>query len=250
MNTINVYNWLNNKLLNQLAKTCFLCKSLLPNTNSGLCWACLEDFPLNRHACARCGVKLPQSLTTFSTQQSPTYICGDCISSPPAWHTLTALCQYEYPVASMIQSLKYRAKFTNAKFLSRLFTSEFESSLKLQRPQCLLPVPLHPIRQRQRGFNQAIELARPIAKALAIPLDVMSCSRISNTHSQASLDQFARLQNLQNAFILTKNITYKHIAIFDDVVTTGSTIRSLCKLLYQAGIERVDVWCIARASKL
>ncbi|VAW80629.1 Competence protein F homolog, phosphoribosyltransferase domain; protein YhgH required for utilization of DNA as sole source of carbon and energy [hydrothermal vent metagenome] len=203
---------------------------------------------MNRHACERCGVKLPQSLS-LNSPQSPTYLCGDCISSPPAWHTLTALCQYEYPVASMIQSLKYRAKLANAKFLSHLFISELETRLQNQHPQCLLPVPLHPARQRLRGFNQAIELARPIAKALAIPLDIMSCSRITNTHSQASLDQFARLQNLQNAFVLNKSFTYKHIAIFDDVVTTGNTIRSLCKLLYSTGVEQIDIWCIARASK-
>lgn len=248
MNINNVYIWVLNSLSRLIRRACFLCETQLPGINKGLCPACLQDFPINHFACARCGVDLPHTIyQTNQPQTVPSYICGDCIATPPAWHTLTALCQYEYPVANMIQALKYNAKFPNAKLLSRLFVSELQSSFS-QPPDCIMPVPLHPARQRQRGFNQAIELARPIAKALNIPLDINSCFRRADTASQASLDKLTRLRNLLDAFILKKMPAHKHIAIFDDVVTTGSTVRSLCKLLHQAGVERVDVWCIARAS--
>lgn len=252
MNLANVYNWILFKLSRLENRSCFLCEAALPYINQGLCQSCTGDFPLNRHSCTRCGIELPQTLYTAKQQRkrnNAPYICGECIHRPPAWHTLTALCQYKYPATIMIQALKYRAKFANAKLLSRLFIAEIKRQPEIQLPECLLPVPLHPERQKQRGFNQAIELARPIAKTLNIPLDINSCIRITNTPSQAGLDKIMRLQNLLDAFTLREIPPYKHIAIFDDVVTTGNTVRCLCKLLYAAGIERVDVWCIARASK-
>ncbi len=300
MNLLNVYNWAIRHLSKGTGYTCFFCETRIPALNNGLCAACLDDFPINRYACERCGISLPHTIhnireisqteilhkerpqtdrsytktssTNASSTQSSwanspetndaqtnapqivavrpkTYLCGNCITTPPAWHTLTALCQYEYPASNMIQALKYHAKFHNAKLLARMFIAELNSIPGLQIPQCILPVPLHPTRQRQRRFNQAIELARPIARALNIPLDINSCQRRADTPSQANLDQLTRLQNLQNAFILKRLPAYNHVAIFDDVVTTGSTVRSLCKLLHKAGVERVDVWCIARASR-
>ena len=252
MNINNVYNWLLIKLSRIGNRSCFLCEAILPDNNHGLCQACKEDFPLNHHACARCGTELPQTLYTPKqrlTRANAPYICGECLHRPPGWHSLTALCQYEYPATTMIQALKYQAKFANAKLLSSLLVTELKRQPQDQLPQCILPVPLHPERQKQRGFNQAIELARPIAKALNIPLDINSCVRTTNTPSQAGLDKLMRLQNLIDAFSLKKIPPYKHVALFDDVVTTGNTVRCLCKLLHDAGIERVDVWCIARASK-
>jgi len=264
MNIINVYNCLFSKLLElnkQLPRSCFLCTGKIPNSNQGLCPACLDDFPLNRIACDRCGNELPKLIESNepieALKEPTTYIapriCGECMKTPPAWHTLNALCQYDYPASNMIQSLKYNAQFANAKILSQLFLSKLKSELEkspdTELPQCIMPVPLHPKRQKQRGFNQAIELARPIAKALAIPLDIESCIRQTDTPSQAGLDKLLRLQNLVGAFVLKQIPPYKHIVIFDDVVTTGNTVRSLCKLLHKAGIEKVDVWCIARASK-
>jgi len=265
MNLLNVYKWLLNHLSAKVGKACFFCETKIPALNNGLCNACLDDFPINRHACERCGINLPHTIysagktpqigssqtdiSLTNTAHTKTYLCGDCIATPPAWHTLTALCQYEYPASNMIQALKYNAKFNNAKLLASMFIAELRSMPQLPLPQCLLPVPLHPVRQQQRGFNQAIELARPIARTLGIPLDIHSCIRRADTPSQANLDKLTRLINLQDAFTLKRSLSYKHVTIFDDVVTTGSTVRSLCKLLHNAGVERVDVWCIARASK-
>ena len=257
-----VYNWIFNALSGMRKPRCFLCETTDPYLKSGLCPACLNDFPLNRSACLRCGSLLPAdnlcsngpdpvavpAFDTNSLQQQR--LCGACLANPPAWHTLRALCQYQYPAPHLIQGLKYRAQFANAKQLSRLFITELTQNKPQPLPQCLLPVPLHPSRQQQRGFNQAIELARPVARHFNIPLDTRSVRRTLNTPAQANLDKNQRLYNLNNAFSLQRQPACSHVALFDDVVTTGSTVSSLCKLLTQAGVQRVDVWCIARASKI
>ena len=114
-------------------------------------------------------------------------------------------------------------------------------------PDCILPVPLHRKRLRQRGYNQSIELARPVAKAFDIPLDLESVVRIRNTHTQTGLDQKQRRKNMRSAFLAVKPLTGLHIAIVDDVVTTTSTVNELARIVKKAGATRVDVWSIARA---
>jgi len=269
-----VYNRLINRLFDRDTKHCFLCYDKIPHTNCGLCAGCLSDFPINHYACNRCGNALPayiyktpfmspdnfapvqHSCATSNSDFSPNhfnYTCGDCIARPPAWHKLIALCQYEYPVSRLIQGIKYNGKFANIRLLSQLFIAELQKrnpdGNKNTLPECILPVPLHPARQKQRGFNQAIELARPIAREFGLSLNITHCIRALDTPSQSSLEHDQRLYNLHDAFSLKQALPYKHVAIFDDVVTTGSTVTSLCKLLYNSGVERVDVWCIARASK-
>jgi ComF family protein len=114
-------------------------------------------------------------------------------------------------------------------------------------PDLLLPVPLHYKRIAERGFNQALEIARIIAKSLQIPIDAKSCIRVRNTAAQAELKSDKRKANVARAFQCIKPIAAKHVAIVDDVVTTGNTVRELSKVLHKAGVERIDVWCIARA---
>lgn len=115
-------------------------------------------------------------------------------------------------------------------------------------PQYLLCVPLHGERLRERGFNQALELARPLARALAIPLDVHSLVRTRPTQAQTGLDAAARRQNLRKAFEFRPgNSPARHVALLDDVMTTGSTLRECARVLRRGGIERVDVWALARA---
>ena len=123
------------------------------------------------------------------------------------------------------------------------------SSIKHRKsnlPECIIPVPLHPQRLRVRGFNQALELARIIAKQLNIPLNYSLCQRDKSTPFQSGLSAKQRKQNLKNAFIVTKPHAYKHVAIFDDVVTTGTTVNELAKQLKNSGVETIEVWAIAR----
>lgn len=116
-----------------------------------------------------------------------------------------------------------------------------------ESPDLILPVPLHKARYRSRGFNQSIEIARTVAKEMQIPLDLTSCRRHRNTPHQTQLAAKKRFKNLKNAFSIAKPIHALHIAILDDVMTTGSTAHELAYVLKKAGASRVDVWVCARA---
>ncbi|WP_370526901.1 ComF family protein [Methylobacter sp. BlB1] len=145
----------------------------------------------------------------------------------------------------LITSLKFHAHYKNARLLGQLLAEHIKESA--ERPDCIMPVPLHKARYRQRGFNQSIEIARTVARELQLPVDLSSCQRHRNTPHQTSLLAKQRRKNLKNAFSLMKPIQVKHIAIIDDVMTTGSTVDELAALLKKAGASRVDVWACARA---
>jgi len=108
-------------------------------------------------------------------------------------------------------------------------------------------VPLHKKRLRKRGFNQALEIARPIAKTLNIPMEKYAIKRAKQTEAQSLLNAAERKKNLRHSFSLIKPITAKHVVIIDDVVTTGATVFELADLLKKSGVERVGVWAVARA---
>ena len=114
-------------------------------------------------------------------------------------------------------------------------------------PDAIVPVPLSSKRLRQRGFNQSIEIARPLAQRWAIPVDTGSVKRIRNTQPQTGLDRKQRRKNIRGAFEIVRNPDVQHVAIIDDVVTTTSTVNELSRVLKTAGVKRVDVWSIARA---
>ena len=108
-------------------------------------------------------------------------------------------------------------------------------------------MPLHNTRLRERGYNQALELARPIAKRLAIPLHTHLLQRHKTTLAQARLSLTDRARNVENAFTIKANIRGCHVSLVDDVTTTGHTLRSASAALKQAGAKRVDIWCAAKA---
>jgi ComF family protein len=114
-------------------------------------------------------------------------------------------------------------------------------------PDCIVPVPLSKKRLRQRGFNQSAELARAVSKNYPIPLNLHAIARGRDTRAQTGLHRQQRLQNIRGAFDQVRAMDAGHVAILDDVVTTGSTVNELARVLKRAGVERVDVWSIARA---
>lgn len=126
--------------------------------------------------------------------------------------------------------------------------AEHIRSIKLCLPDILIPVPLHTQRLRQRGYNQALELARPLSTAFNIELANDYCRRIKSTEEQSKLAARYRKSNLKNAFLVTEDLTNRHVTIVDDVMTTGTTVDELSKQLQLAGARRVDVWVCARAS--
>jgi ComF family protein len=145
----------------------------------------------------------------------------------------------------MIQGLKYGRQLYYGRILGQLLSRHV--SHRDTRPELVVPVPLASARYRERGFNQARELARPLCKSLGLRLCGDLVVRRRDTREQAGLDRKERLMNTRDAFKLLAPLPARHIAIVDDVVTTGSTVNEVAKLLRSAGAEWIEVWAAARA---
>lgn len=170
------------------------------------------------------------------------------MQQPPPFDATFALFSYQPPITKLIMELKFHQRLVHARVLGELMASMLQQKYQSQPlPSCIVPVPLHAKRLRERGYNQALELARPIAQQFKIPLDTNTCIRHKHTAAQAQLTQQTRRQNIKNAFKIQEDIKGKHIAVLDDVITTGQTISELCKTLRAAGAARIDVWCCAKA---
>ena len=231
-----IYNWLKNSLFCLFSKQCLLC--LNPTNNKHLlCSSCEKDLPENKFRCVICAIP-------FAAKHS-SLVCGKCQKKPPFYATSIIPHIYASPLKQLISNLKFQGNLTYTPLLAHSFIHSIEQR-KNNLPECIIPVPLHSQRLHERGFNQAVELARIIAKQLNIPLDYSLCQRDKATPFQSGLSAKQRKQNLKNAFSVTKMHSYKHVAIFDDVVTTGTTVNELARQLKQSGVETIEVWAIAR----
>ena len=216
-----------------------------------LCAGCYADLPFNHHACSHCAIPLPVDYATTNPQHR---ICADCLQKPPPFqHSLSAFV-YGQPLEWMIQQFKFNAQLMYAPLLAGLWLDYLRGqtdSLTGQQPlpEALLPMPLHPARLRQRGFNQSRLLAGYLSKALQIPLNTQDWRRIRDTPHQTGMSAQQRRRNIKGAFEFVSKVHYRHLAIVDDVVTTGSSVNELTRQLRRAGVERVDVWSLARAEK-
>ncbi len=152
------------------------------------------------------------------------------------------LFEYQSPINQLITQLKFHNQLHLAYWFGRWFCQRYRGEL----PQAILPVPLHVQRLRERGFNQALEIAKPIARYFKLPLIKTAVVRHKLTTPQTTLSKSQRQTNLHQAFRLKHPLSFHHIAILDDVITTGATIQSLIHCLKQSSIERIDVWAIAR----
>jgi len=232
-----VYNWINIIQDYLLPPTCILCGN--PGHNSrDICHSCYTHLPRNNLCCYRCAEIL-------ETPTTAPVLCGRCLSRHPAFDETYAPFIHQGAIRHLIGTLKFGANYKNARLLGMLLADHLKQTA--ERPDLILPVPLHKARYRERGFNQAIEIARTVAKEMQIPLDLTSCRRHRDTPHQTQLPAKKRRKNLKNAFSLIKPIHAKHIAILDDVMTTGSTAHELASVLKKAGASRVDVWVCARA---
>lgn len=203
-----------------------------------LCGFCQQRLPLNLSACVSCALPLPQDTP-------PEAICGRCQTQPPAFDLCLSLFRYEQPIVWLIQQLKFNDRLAHARLLGGMLAQQ--TLLYDSLPQCIIPVPLFRKRLRQRGFNQSVELAKPVAKSTGLPLELNLVERVKQTESQTALDAKKRRKNIKGAFRVVKDIPYEHVAIIDDVVTTGSTVNELARVLKKAGVKQVDIWSIARA---
>lgn len=221
-----------------LPYTCILCKYPASGRRD-LCSDCQQTLLLLTHACHRCAIPL-------SSYQKE-LLCGSCLQHPPPFDITHALYFYEPPLPKLILSLKFNASLITARILGELLAEKIQETWYKNKalPQWIVPVPLHAARLKERGFNQALEIARPLAKQLLLPINTSS-TRYKYTLPQATLSVAERQKNIQTAFAVPEDWTGQHLAVIDDVMTTGYTIKEFCHALKQAGAKRIDVWCIAR----
>lgn len=154
---------------------------------------------------------------------------------------------YASPVDHLIHRLKFRGALACGRLLGTLLATGLADRVRDDLPQCIVPVPLHRSRLAVRGYNQAMELARPVARRLGVPLDPYCCTRRRATMEQSALDAADRAANLRGAFVVSR-CPGDDIAIIDDVMTTGHTVAALALALRQAGVGRIRVWVCARAA--
>jgi ComF family protein len=220
-----------------LAPQCLLCGE--PGAEGrDLCRRCYEALPWNRSACLRCGLPLP----------APAPACGACLVAPPPYTATQAAFVYAFPVDRLLPRLKFHADLAAGSVLADVMLPAFAAA---ERPEALVPVPLHRGRLRQRGYDQALELARPLARSLGLPLPSHWLRRVRVTDAQSELDARHRRSNLRGAFACERfRDPPRHVALFDDVMTTGSTVAEASRALLAAGVERVDVWVVARAPRI
>jgi ComF family protein len=199
-----------------------------------VCTPCIELMPPLGPACQHCAYPLPDA---------DYLVCGHCIKKPPHFDRAFVGYKFEEPLRSLLHHFKYHNGLYLSSFLSHLIVQSVHNQPEM--PECLIPVPMHAQRIRSRGFNQAAILAQALAKKLQIPCDLSRCQKIMNTVPQASLDREQRQKNLRCAFI-SKKLPYQHVALIDDLLTTGATANELALTLKKSGVKRVDIWCCAR----
>ncbi len=232
-----VYNRFKSILNGLLAGTCELCTAPLHRTTA-LCQACENSLTRPGPCCEICAAELPIG-DLF-------HICGHCQKKPPAFDHVSAALVYGEPVNGLIHDLKYNKKLYLARTLGELLAKSICRKFSCL-PDLLLPVPLHRARLRKRGYNQSLEIARPVSRRLGIKIDAHLVSRIRNTDPQTMLKPGHRARNVKHAFKSIKSVDGKRIALIDDVMTTGHTVNAVARVLKMAGAKEVLVWVVARA---
>jgi len=229
------------KLYTQLSSsTCVLCDKQASGVLD-LCPACRLNLPANTHCCATCA--LPLQPTT--NPEGSVLRCGKCVGSDGPISQSVIPYLYRPPADFMIQRLKYANETKFGRLIGELLFQSIDRQ-NAALPDLLIPVPLHSLRYRQRGFNQAHLIALHLSKRLHIPLHDSAVKRVIASDHQATLGARARERNMRQAFSVTTSINGKSIAIVDDVYTTGATCSTLAKSLLASGAKRVDAWAFAR----
>lgn len=197
-----------------------------------LCEACECELPSSAAACPRCALAGSGDLE-----------CGACLAAAPHFDASCAAFTYAYPVDALIQALKYGGQLALAGWFAHRLLQ------RLGRPRgvdLIVPLPLHPARMAERGFNQAAEIAKALARASGIALDAHLAKRLRNTAAQTGLPWRERAANMRRAFACERDLSGLSIAVIDDVMTTGATLNEFARTLKQSGAARVENWVVAR----
>lgn len=234
---VEVHNWSRIIQAWLYPPTCVLCGDSGVEGRD-LCAACRSALPQQARRCTRCAAALSSGCEL---------ICGHCLNRPPFFDSAVAAFDYEEPVRHLIRGLKFQARYAYGRLLGTLLAEALCERTDL--PDRLLPVPLHPARYRERGFNHTTEIAREVSRRLGVPLDLSALRRTRATLPQVGLSVAERARNVSNAFALAAPGFARHVAVIDDVITTGATVNELARLLKKNGVQRVQIWACARADR-
>jgi len=222
-----------------LPRHCVMCG--LPGGPGNLCTPCRADLPRPGHVCKACALPIGNDRDS---------LCGQCLRKPPPWERVEAALAYRFPVDRLVCRFKFSRDFACGHMLGCELLAAVRAA-GLQPPDLLVPVPLHRLRHLSRTFNQADLLARQVGRALALPVNGSLLLRTRRTQAQSGLDAAGRKRNTHGAFRCGRQavqaLAGRHVALVDDVMTTGATLHECTKTLRRAGATRVSLWVAARA---
>lgn len=215
----------------RLSYPCLVCGASV--RGDPVCPGCRNDLPrLPSDRCPQCA--LPTHGGT---------LCGNCLRRPPAFDHAEAVFAYAFPLDALVRRCKYRGALEISAFFAQALAERIRGR---DGADVIIPMPLHPDRLGERGFNQAAEIARRLAKQIRTPWLPDDCHRLRNTPPQAGLDLKARRRNLRGAFRCELDLSGRRVALVDDVMTSGSSLDELAKVVKKAGAESVTAWVVAR----
>jgi ComF family protein len=214
-----------------LPPTCVLCGDHAQQNL--VCGRCEADLPWHD------GLQCPVCALPTGTGET----CGNCLKSPPAFDATHALLAYQFPISTVLQRYKYSGFLAVAHMMGALFARKLHGT---PPPDLIVPMPLHPSRLKERGFNQAVEIGRVLSRRLNIPLDNGLAKRMRATPPQANLAFKERHRNVRGVFSCEPRLAGMRIALLDDVMTTGASLNALAQAAKQTGAARVECWVVAR----
>lgn len=218
---------------------CWLCQMPLACAHWGICSRCTQALPTPPPCCPCCG--LPCANTHLP--------CGRCVQKPPEWDSIVFVTDYRPPLNRLVQQFKFNGTVALAPALARLMMLRGLEAKRTQsgyKPDCMVSVPLHSRRAWRRGFNQSDLLARSLSRWLQCDYFPKGIIRIRAAQTQHQLTARQRRNNLKGAFRVDFPVAGRHIIIVDDVVTTGSTVAEIARLLKKQGAATIQVWCLCR----
>ncbi|EPU3839545.1 DNA utilization protein GntX [Providencia stuartii] len=216
---------------------CWLCQQPLKLVDHGICAFCIKRIPTMSNVCHRCALPAEQGHI----------LCGRCLIQPPAWHRLIAVSPYQAPLRKLIHRYKFNPQPQLAFTLAKVYALHWLNGYRQQlwpKPDRLLTIPSHPKRLWLREFDHIAFIGEYLAKWLNIAYSRNSLLRTRDTLAQITLKRKHRHSNLNGAFTLTTPVIGQHVAIFDDVLTTGATMQAAAQLLICAGVETVQAWSL------
>jgi ComF family protein len=212
-----------------LGQDCVLCGGR--SGGDFFCAGCAADLPRPDGACPQCAGPSPGGER-----------CGACLTQSPPFDATVAVWRYEFPVDRLVQALKYGQRLA----LADGFGEALAARVGARRVDAIVPMPLARRRLAERGFNQALEIGRHVARRTGIGLEPQLVERVRETAPQTDLPHDARAANVRGAFACVGDVAARTLAVVDDVMTTGASLEELARTLKRAGASRVENWVVAR----